>query len=90
MEKVNVQIFYLDILCYKFAIPWLMCWRRVLQSKHGKKGSGVGVLWRRMDGCEAKMVRGGGGCLEVEKENVQMFYLNILCYKYDISWLLCM
>ena len=34
--------------------------------------------------------KSGGGCLEVEKENVQIFYLNILCYKYDISWLLCM
>ena len=50
---------------------------------------GVGVLLPRKDGCEAE-IKGCGRCSVVEKVNVLIFFLTILCYKYAIMWLLCM
>ena len=57
VEKVNVLIVYLNILCYKFAIPLMCACDRYDKSSIVR---GVGVLWRRKDGCEAE-TRGVGG-----------------------------
>ena len=44
----------------------------------------VGVLWRRKDGCEAK-IKGCAGCFVVE---LICYMFSSLCYKYANLWLL--
>ena len=51
-EKMMVQIFKLNILCYKYAIMWLLCLRGYDNCSMVR---GVGVLLRRNDGSEAEI-----------------------------------
>ena len=69
VEKVKVLIFQPNILCYKYAILWLLCLRGYSNSSMVR---GVEKLWRRKSCFEAE-IKGCGGCLVVGKAMVQIF-----------------
>ena len=80
-----IQIFQLNILCYEFAIQWLLCCRKVRQHMHG-----IGCKSARAkNGWMLGRIKRSRRCSIVEKVNVQIVQPKIRCYKYDIQWLLC-